>query len=62
MTKFPKNNFLNNVKSIAKKNGALLIFDEVITGFRYSRGGAQELLKIKSDLAVFGKGVANGMP
>ena len=62
MTNYPKNNFLNNVKKIAKKNGALLIFDEVITGFRYSRGGAQELLKIQADLTVFGKGIANGMP
>ena len=40
----------------------MLIFDEVQTGFRYSLGGAQELLKIQADLAVFGKGVANGMP
>ena len=62
ITNFPKNNFLNDVKKIAKKNGALLIFDEVQTGFRYSLGGAQELLKIQADLAVFGKGVANGMP
>ena len=34
----------------------------MITGFRYSRGGAQELLKIQADLTVFGKGIANGMP
>jgi len=59
---FPKNNFLQNVKKIAHKHGAVLIFDEVISGFRFANGGAQELLKVEADLAVFGKGIANGMP
>jgi len=62
MTEYPKNNFLQQVKKIAHKNGAVLIFDEVITGFRFANGGAQELLKIEADLVVFGKGIGNGMP
>src|SRR6267143_1361491 len=59
---YPKNNFLQKVKQLARKHGAVLIFDEVITGFRFANGGAQELLKIEADLVVFGKGIANGMP
>jgi glutamate-1-semialdehyde 2,1-aminomutase len=59
---YPKKDFLKNVKKIAKNIGAVLIFDEVVTGFRYSIGGAQELLNIKSDITVLGKGMANGMP
>lgn len=62
MTEYPKNNFLSQVKKIAHDNGAVLIFDEVITGFRFANGGAQELLKIEADLVAFGKGIANGMP
>lgn len=59
---YPQNNFLENVKALAHKNKALLIFDETITGFRYSLGGAQELFNVIPDLATFGKGLANGMP
>jgi len=59
---YPKNNFLQKVKKLTHNNGAILIFDEVITGFRYSNGGAQEFLNIQADLAAFGKGIANGMP
>jgi len=62
MTEYPKNNFLQQVKKIAHSYGAVLIFDEVITGFRFANGGAQELLKINADLTVFGKGIGNGMP
>lgn len=58
----PQKNFLSNVKNLAKKNGSVLIFDEVVTGFRLANGGAQEYFKIKSDLVVLGKGIANGMP
>ncbi len=58
----PKNNFLKKVKELTHENGALLIFDEVITGFRYSLGGAQKLFKVTPDLATFGKAMANGMP
>jgi len=59
---FPKKDFLNNVKKLAHKHGAVLIFDEVVSGFRFAKGGAQELLKVEADIAVFGKGIANGMP
>ena len=58
----PENNFLKKVRALAHKNGALLIFDEIITGFRYSLGGAQELFGVTPDLATFGKSMANGMP
>jgi len=58
----PENNFLQKVKALSHKHGALLIFDEVITGFRFSLGGAQKLFKVTPDLATFGKSMANGMP
>ncbi|MFH1662268.1 MAG: aminotransferase class III-fold pyridoxal phosphate-dependent enzyme [Candidatus Falkowbacteria bacterium] len=58
----PENNFLERVKELVHKNGALLIFDEVITGFRYSMGGAQKLFNVTPDLATFAKSMANGMP
>jgi glutamate-1-semialdehyde aminotransferase len=59
---YPKNNFLEKVKELVHKNNALLIFDETITGFRYSLGGAQALFNVVPDLATFGKGMANGYP
>jgi len=59
---YPKNNFLKEVKELVHNNNALLIFDETITGFRYSLGGAQELFDVMPDLATFGKGMANGYP
>ena len=58
----PQPGFLEEVKSLAHENGAVLIFDEVITGFRYSLGGAQELFGVTPDLASFGKAMGNGMP
>jgi glutamate-1-semialdehyde 2,1-aminomutase len=58
----PKDNFLEKVKEITHKNGAVLIFDETITGFRYANGGAQEYYNVTPDLATFGKGLANGYP
>ncbi len=58
----PKDGFLEKVQSLARKEGALLIFDEVVTGFRYALGGAQELLKVVPDLACFGKAMGNGLP
>ena len=58
----PKDDFLNKVKKIAQKNGALLIFDEIVSGFRMSLGGAQEYFNVIPDLACFGKGMGNGMP
>lgn len=58
----PKEGFLNEVKELTHKNGALLIFDETVTGFRYALGGAQELFNVIPDLATLGKGMANGYP
>ena len=56
-TSFPVNNFLNKVKELTHDNGAILIFDEVLTGFRFSLGGAQEYFDVIPDLATFGKGI-----
>jgi len=58
----PKDNFLQKVKDLAHKNGAVLIFDEIVTGFRLSLGGAQEYFNVIPDLACFGKAMANGFP
>ena len=58
----PQDNFLHKVKKLARENGSVLIFDEVVTGFRLSLGGAQEFYNVTPDLATFGKGMANGMP
>lgn len=58
----PVDNFLERVKKLANENSAVLIFDEIITGFRFALGGAQEYFGVIPDLATFGKGMANGMP
>lgn len=58
----PLPGFLAAVKELAHRHGALLVFDETITGFRYANGGAQEHFGVTPDLATFGKGVANGYP
>ena len=58
----PAPGYLEGVRRLAHAHGALLIFDEVITGFRYARGGAQEHFGVTPDLCAMGKGVANGMP
>ena len=58
----PAPGYLQAVKELAHQHGALLIFDETITGFRFANGGAQELLGVTPDLATFGKGIANGYP
>jgi len=54
--------FLQEVRKITEQAGALLIFDEVITGFRISQGGAQAYYNIKADLGTYGKIVGGGMP
>jgi glutamate-1-semialdehyde aminotransferase len=59
---YPKDDFLERVRSITHLHGALLIFDETITGFRYAAGGAQEEFNVTPDMATFGKGIANGFP
>ncbi len=58
----PKQGFLEELRSLTQLHGALLIFDEVITGFRVAYGGAQTLLKITPDLTCLGKVVGGGMP
>ncbi|GAA5262987.1 aspartate aminotransferase family protein [Methanocalculus sp. MC3] len=58
----PENNFLESVAKLAKDNGSLLIFDEIITGFRLSPGGAQEFFSVTPDISVFGKAMGNGYP
>ena len=59
---FPENNFLEKVRELATKHGSVLIFDETITGFRFSAGGAQEMFRVTPDFSTFGKGMANGLP
>jgi glutamate-1-semialdehyde 2,1-aminomutase len=58
----PAPGFLNALRELATRNGALLIFDEVITGYRIALGGAQELYGVTPDLATLGKAVGAGMP
>ncbi len=61
-TELPTDNYLQKLREITKENGALLIFDEVVTGFRFALGGAQEYFGVIPDLATFGKGMAGGLP
>jgi glutamate-1-semialdehyde 2,1-aminomutase len=58
----PKPGYLEFLREITKKNGALLIFDEVMTGFRLAKGGAQERFKISPDLTCLGKIIGGGLP
>jgi glutamate-1-semialdehyde 2,1-aminomutase/spore coat polysaccharide biosynthesis protein SpsF len=58
----PERDFLQQVRELCSREGCLLIFDEVITGFRLARGGAQEHFGVVPDLACFGKAMANGYP
>ena len=58
----PNPGFLEGLREITREEGALLIFDEVITGFRVAYGGAQELFGIKPDLTTIGKIIGGGMP
>ena len=59
---YPDAGFLESIRELCDKYGALLVFDEMITGFRFSINGAQSMFNVKPDLATFGKGMANGMP
>ena len=59
---FPRENFLSVLREECTSNHALLIFDEVITGFRVARGGAQELYGVKPDLTALGKIIGGGLP
>ena len=58
----PRAGFLEHLRETASANGALLVFDEVITGFRLARGGAQERFGVRPDLTTLGKIVGGGMP
>jgi glutamate-1-semialdehyde aminotransferase/spore coat polysaccharide biosynthesis protein SpsF (cytidylyltransferase family) len=58
----PPPGYLKDLKELAHRHGALLIFDEIITGFRWSIGGAQKHYGVTPDLACFGKAMGNGMP
>ena len=56
----PKDNFLQNLKDLCEKNGVVLIFDEVVSGFKFSLGGAQEMVGVTPHLTALGKAMANG--
>jgi glutamate-1-semialdehyde 2,1-aminomutase len=58
----PKPGFLEHLRALCTRHGALLIFDEVMTGFRVAAGGAQDLYGIRPDLSTFGKIIGGGMP
>lgn len=58
----PRDDFLPGVRRIADAHGALLVFDEVLTGFRFHRGGVQALCGVTPDLTCLGKAIANGLP
>ncbi|WP_339889538.1 glutamate-1-semialdehyde 2,1-aminomutase [uncultured Flavobacterium sp.] len=58
----PKEGFLNALRDLCDEYGAMLIFDEVMTGFRLAKGGAQELYNIKADIVCFGKVIGGGLP
>lgn len=58
----PQNDFLQNLRQLCDREGILLIFDEVMTGFRLKPGGAQELYNVQADLVTFGKVIGGGMP
>ncbi len=58
----PRPGFLEGLRALCDREGALLLFDEVITGFRLARGGAQEYFGVKADIVTFGKIIGGGMP
>lgn len=59
---WPQDGFLHELKALCEKNGTLLIFDEMWTGFRWAVGGAQKYFDVVPDLACYSKAIANGMP
>ncbi len=61
-TTWPEEGYLQGVKDLAHQHGAVFVFDEMVTGFRFANGGAQEYFGVTPDLATFGKGMANGFP
>jgi glutamate-1-semialdehyde 2,1-aminomutase len=59
---WPEPGFLEGVREVTERHGIVLVFDEMLTGFRFAAGGAQEYFGVMPDLAAFGKGLANGFP
>jgi len=59
---YPAFGFLEEIREVTQRLGIILIFDETITGFRFTSGGAQQLFGVTPDLSTFGKGLANGFP
>jgi glutamate-1-semialdehyde 2,1-aminomutase len=58
----PRDGFLSGLKQLCEENGALLVFDEVMTGFRLAKGGVQELYQVAADIVCFGKVIGGGLP
>lgn len=58
----PKSGFLSGLKQLCEQNGAVLVFDEVMTGFRLAKGGVQELFNVDADIVCFGKVIGGGLP
>ncbi len=58
----PKEGFLEGLRKLCDENGALLVFDEVMTGFRLARGGAQEVTGVNADIVTYGKVIGGGLP
>lgn len=59
---FPEEGYLEEMKELVHRNRAVFIFDEIVTGFRFANGGAQEKFGVTPDLSAFGKAMGNGMP
>ena len=59
---FPEKKYMLALKKIAKKNNAVLMFDEITSGYRLNTGGAHKILKIDPDMVIYGKTIANGIP
>lgn len=58
----PKSGFLSGLRQLCTENGAMLVFDEVMTGFRLAKGGVQELFDVEADIVCFGKVIGGGLP
>ncbi len=61
-TVLPETGYLKDVRAVTKENGIMLIFDEIITGFRVAMGGAQEYYEVTPDISTLGKALAGGFP
>ena len=58
----PNNEFLQKIRKLTNQNNAILILDEIVTGFRFDLGGCQKYFDLEGDLVCFGKGMGNGLP